>query len=60
MSLYLRCVIGPIVVCDIELFASKPDSDNAPPQLNGGTGNLAYPEVETPLGFGPAIGGGCS
>lgn len=45
VSVYLRLVVGPIVVCDIELFASKPaPSDEPPPQLNGGTGTLAYAE----------------
>lgn len=47
MSLYLRLVIGPVVVCDIDLFASveKADPSKEPPaQLAGGTGTLTYPD----------------
>ena len=54
MSLYLRLVIGPVVVCDIELFGTtQPDGDEPPAQLAGGTGTLAYPEpVEDIDAFG--------
>lgn len=58
MSLYLRLVIGPVVVCDIDLFASvqKPDPDKEPPaQLAGGSGTLTYPEPlheDDPAAFG--------
>lgn len=55
MSLYLRLVVGPVVICDIELFSttSKPDPDKEPsPQLAGGTGTLAYPDpLEESFGF---------
>jgi hypothetical protein len=57
VSLYLRLVVGPVVVCDIELFGTaKSTDDAAPPQLNGGTGTLTYPEeVDGPaLGFRPS------
>lgn len=59
MSLYLRLVIGPVVVCDIDLFttANKPDPNEPPAQLAGGTGTLTYPdplpEEEPSLGFRP-------
>lgn len=56
MSLYLRLVIGPVVVCDVELFGSaQKAADDPPPQLNGGTGTLTYPDpIDGPsLGFRP-------
>lgn len=54
MSLYLRLVVGPVVVCDVELFASKdtPKGDEPPPQLNGGSGTVMFPEVEGGVAFG--------
>lgn len=56
MSLYLRLVIGPVVVCDIDLFATREVSknDDPPPQLAGGTGTLTYPD---PLPDEPAVFG---
>lgn len=51
MSLYLRLVVGPVVVCDIELFATKPTDEEPPPQLNGGSGTLVEPYVEDVFGF---------
>lgn len=55
MSLYLKLVIGPVIVCDIELFATQPDTadDEPPPQLAGGSGTVLYPDqVEDVFGFG--------
>lgn len=55
MSLYLRLVIGPIVVCDIDLFSVREQSsaDDPPAQLAGGTGTLAYPDpLDDPVAFG--------
>lgn len=58
MSLYLRLVIGPVVVCDIDLFATadKHDTSKEPPaQLAGGSGTLNYPDpipVGEPVVFG--------
>jgi hypothetical protein len=55
--IYLRLVIGPVVICDIDLFSTvdKPDPDKEPPaQLAGGAGTLAYPEPlydEAAFGF---------
>lgn len=56
MSFYLRLVIGPVVVCDIDLFStresSKPDED-PPPQLAGGQGSTYYPDPPAePVVFG--------
>lgn len=57
MSLYLRLVIGPVVVCDIDLFSTvqqRSKDDDPPPQLAGGSGTLTYPDSpEQPhaLGF---------
>ena len=54
MSLYLRLTIGPVIVCDLELFGvrqTKDDSD-PPPQLNGGQGTIVEPWVESPVLFG--------
>lgn len=54
MSVYLRLVIGPLVIADIELFASKDTSksDDPPPQLNGGSGTIMQPEpAAVALGF---------
>jgi len=55
MSLYLRLTIGPVIVCDLELFGTttqhKDDSD-PPPQLNGGQGTVVEPWVESPAVFG--------
>lgn len=55
MSVYFRLVIGPVVVADVEFFAAKdkPSTDEPPPQLNGGTGTLTYPEPveDVTLGF---------
>lgn len=59
MSLYLRLVIGPVVVCDIDLFSAAqrgPSTNEPPPQLAGGTGMLNEPYVDpdrpTCFGFG--------
>jgi hypothetical protein len=55
LSLYLRLVIGPVVVCDLELFGmtSKPDLDPEPPaQLAGGAGTVVSPESDEPEVFG--------
>lgn len=59
MSLYLRLVIGPVVVCDVELFGTvTPAEDETPPQLNGGQGMVLEPCVDEtvivpdPFGFG--------
>lgn len=58
MSLYLRLVIGPLVICDLEMFATKspPGADVSPPQLNGGSGAVVEPWVDggaVVFGFGP-------
>lgn len=54
--IYLRLVIGPVVVCDIDLFSTidKPDpGKEPPPQLAGGQGQVVYPEpVEDEAVFG--------
>lgn len=56
MSVYLRLVVGSVVVCDLDLFSkvTKPDPDkDPPPQLAGGTGTLIYPDPpEEPVAFG--------
>lgn len=49
MSLYLRLVVGPVVICDVELFGttSKPDPNEPPPQLNGGQGQVIDPWIDS-------------
>lgn len=55
MSLYLRLVVGPVVVCDLEMFATKPPAaEEPPPQLNGGSGTVVEPYVEDAFGFAAA------
>lgn len=48
MSIYLRLVIGPVVVCDVDLFAlrQQPSKDDPPPHLNGGQGAVIEPYVD--------------
>lgn len=55
MSIYLRLVIGPVVICDLEMFsaASKPDPNQPPAQLAGGSGQMMYPDPVPALGFAP-------
>ncbi len=55
MSLYLRLVIGPVIVCDLELFGVRQtddDSNEPPAQLNGGQGTIVEPWVDSPALFG--------
>lgn len=48
----LRLAIGPIVVCDIEFFATQEPVDDAPPQLAGGAGSIVEPYVAEIEEFG--------
>jgi hypothetical protein len=53
MSLHLRLAVGPVVLIDCELFRiDQPAADEPPPQLNGGQGQIVYPESAEPSAFG--------
>ena len=54
MSVQLRITLGPIILCDLELFALTPDphEDDDTPQLNGGQGTLHYPDLDNATAFG--------
>lgn len=51
--IYLRLVVGPFVICDVDLFSrTRPTEDEPPPQLNGGSGSLIYPDPVDEPHFG--------
>jgi hypothetical protein len=53
VSLHLRLAVGPVVLIDCELFRiEQPAADEPPPQLNGGQGQIVYPEPTEPSAFG--------
>lgn len=51
MSLYLRLVIGPLILIDAEFFKATLVEDDAPPQLTGGQGMVIEPDPEPTFGF---------
>jgi hypothetical protein len=54
VSLHLRLAVGPVVLIDCELFrVDVPDSEEPPPQLNGGQGQVVSAEpIDGPEAFG--------
>jgi hypothetical protein len=54
VSLHLRLAVGPVVLIDCELFrVDQPPTAEPPPQLNGGQGQVIYPEpIDGPEAFG--------